>query len=1620
MKQWHICTGVFLALVMLGLLGFGLHLSAAPADLEPGGLAIPLGQEQAGLRAAYHDTLAHLYSGGRVHRLAHDAVITGAGVISGPVTPGDLYLPPGEVDPTTFCPTCTSYELAGALPIPRAYALYPGRVAVLRSSATIPIGEEGEGIAMWEIAEIRQVLDGYLGHAVPYDILTETQVVDDLAGYDLLIIPTFRMDAYGDVISLLDEGGALAAIEAFVAQGGTLYAQSTGLFVAEEAGVLPANTVSPYETIHLLPPDDIVNRGRLQILNPQSPLATSWLTNELYVLNDPVLYPDEGGELEIIAELTNTTGEGPVPAVVRYPYGLGQVIGVVGHPTDPTRRNELPLFMNALLTALSGRADFYGDAVQTFNPAYDPHEFPAYERVPVSVTLHVENLWDATLGATVVTETVSPGYTVLTNTVTPAPGDILTTAGGHTLIVWQLGDLAAQAQLTLTYQAETDPEVLAAGIGTFSQGTLAYSDPDGKPVRIQHLPFVLTARMAARLVGDRDLEADRHYRIPEEGIYLDIALPLENKEETLAVSPVLTDWVYLIVPMVDYADQRVILSDNAGETVWMRNEPFLWGYEQYPQPVGAVAPTQTYTLADWQGDWCVFTSTYGIHTDPPPTVTRVLTDYGSFITIPPTYTDYISVTADHELLLPCLPLIWEVGDFPGYWYEEPAVRYGVHSSELLGREVVFHGTPIENAAVITNDAGSVYVLAGTDTVPFRENLEAATPYAAAPPTLPLLAWQDIWSRTHTMTLRAAFYDVWDWDSCSTCGGNPQEQHAGANVTFGLWADLDGDGTYETPVREIPTRLPRTQLRLLGKTYSATFGDTGQTISPTQNLIELPIFKGLGIKICPEYGDWWSSYRSLEPGHSELISVSEQIAYDHLFFQQDIPLGSSAAFVVSATIDTYDFNRERLFKLHDGPRLVYRQLHAGPNRYEVYDGHVQAAEGYSSDGAVTKWAGPTAVSVYSDTLLFDYHVWDMYDARDFGRDYDPYLKSWGYDDLVWTTYAGGREEKTLFHTTLGPADHTRVRIALDNNTGLTLTNLSVALDLPAGITATLLYTDPATAPEPIWPELAFLNRTEVPDAWRSVWYFDLEVGDVAADLWGKVLEIPVVVSADNLPSGNEAPPVRLALKRATDPTPRFISGLAHGLVLTDVLPSDVVLQAAILVTDPTVLTELQDALDVDAGMVLSDTAGELFDTLVPTRATPISFTMDGNVVTFDLPEAQRWLPSAEDWHLVTKATLIRAQHGPNVVNEGPVIRYTDPFSVSWLEQGPGAVVEAHGAAIWVEYYCEGGSAASVLPASARVTSYEGECTIPSDEPVEIVMDVTAYNAGDAIARAVTITLELPFGVTVTESTPPWAYLDAYRVTWLLGDLAPGEWREFVIIFWVEPDEGEWENNEVGFDGNFAPHIMGRILAVDHSDGEFTDDYTQQVVRGQVGGDSWFKVLFTPRTVYLPVILRNYSPSPDLVVEALPVDPGDPSAVQVHIANVGSDPASGFWVDLYLDPTSPPEVNQPWTQLCYPHGAAWYVDTLQPGESLILTVGGPFYQSEQSRWPADAYPSGDHDIWAYVDSWGDPYPWGGVQELHEDNNRWGPVAFTVTGVTSGQPLPGAFTPIPPRPRYPGGNP
>jgi hypothetical protein len=434
-----------------------------------------------------------------------------------------------------------------------------------------------------------------------------------------------------------------------------------------------------------------------------------------------------------------------------------------------------------------------------------------------------------------------------------------------------------------------------------------------------------------------------------------------------------------------------------------------------------------------------------------------------------------------------------------------------------------------------------------------------------------------------------------------------------------------------------------------------------------------------------------------------------------------------------------------------------------------------------------------------------------------------------------------------------------------------------------------------------------------------------------------------------------------------------------------LPAGVSLLTATLLTHAEGQA-LANATDFDALHPLSDTAGALFDTFAPT----LPFTVAGGVVSFDLPEPWRTLPPSTTLRVAARATITRAHHGPNRVGDGGTICYTDPFGVRWCDEGRPVVVEAAGAVVGVDYFCEGGSA-GVLADGA------GDCTVPPGETSQITLRVTAYNEGDMLARAVTATLELAAGVTPVGSLAPQSF----------GDVAPGGWVGVRVTLEVTPT-GDVVREDLS--GWYLP-------VVDRTWGQFLDTASQRIVSGQLGDDYAVGVFWEPCLVYLPVTLRNLDTRPDLVVTAIDLEPGDPAGLQVTIANQGRAAAREFWVDVYLDPISPPEVNQPWPDLGCLYGGAWFVEELAPRGSLTLAVEDAFYQDEYSRWP-EAYPPGDHRVWAYVDAWGHPQPYGAVDEADEGNNRYGPVSFTVTGAAAAGSEPVPAAPVPPRPRRPGG--
>jgi uncharacterized repeat protein (TIGR01451 family) len=157
-------------------------------------------------------------------------------------------------------------------------------------------------------------------------------------------------------------------------------------------------------------------------------------------------------------------------------------------------------------------------------------------------------------------------------------------------------------------------------------------------------------------------------------------------------------------------------------------------------------------------------------------------------------------------------------------------------------------------------------------------------------------------------------------------------------------------------------------------------------------------------------------------------------------------------------------------------------------------------------------------------------------------------------------------------------------------------------------------------------------------------------------------------------------------------------------------------------------------------------------------------------------------------------------------------------------------------------------------------------------------------------------------------------------------------------------------------------------------------------------------------YLPLVA--YDPRPDLIV-SFSLSPTAPAVGQlvtitVIVTNTGSAPANNFWIDFYINPSSPPtRANQVWNLRCSQTpctGLAWNVtQALAPGQSVRLTSTAGSYAPAQTRWPG-YFAGGTNDLYTYVDSYSDNGSPNGVWlEINESNNRAEQHGLNVAGLS-----------------------
>jgi MBG domain/CARDB len=181
-------------------------------------------------------------------------------------------------------------------------------------------------------------------------------------------------------------------------------------------------------------------------------------------------------------------------------------------------------------------------------------------------------------------------------------------------------------------------------------------------------------------------------------------------------------------------------------------------------------------------------------------------------------------------------------------------------------------------------------------------------------------------------------------------------------------------------------------------------------------------------------------------------------------------------------------------------------------------------------------------------------------------------------------------------------------------------------------------------------------------------------------------------------------------------------------------------------------------------------------------------------------------------------------------------------------------------------------------------------------------------------------------------------------------------------------------------------------------------------------------------YMPML--QFGPKPDLTgsfsLTPNSLAPNSPVSITVTITNRGTSAASEFWVDFYINPSTPPtDTNQRWDTLCSSrpcYGIAWYVrQTIEPGQSITLTSTPDSYYGPNTIWRG-AFAEGTKDLYLYVDSWNPGVATGAVDELDETNNRaeyHGQPTSAAIGAPIGAPAtPDALRPddLPPRPVRP----
>jgi hypothetical protein len=785
-----------------------------------------------------------------------------------------------------------------------------------------------------------------------------------------------------------------------------------------------------------------------------------------------------------------------------------------------------------------------------------------------------------------------------------------------------------------------------------------------------------------------------------------MAFPLENKEETDSLNTVIIDIVPLQSPFVDVVDQTripgALFNSNFGTNnpVIVNNTIFFYDTPNYPLPDGVTDPSTEFTVADAD-------------------------------------TTYVYNANGENMTLPAKKLVWTYGTIRAWDHKEPMIRYGIFTQEEFKRTVSCASDPIPGSVIMDASGGSVWVALGGHPIPYHEYLQSGIVYIPEAPEPPRVDYKDIWMRDHVLELRTSFYDVVPFP--------PPEEHAVITSTFEMI--VDGQRVLDYPMDR------EAELNVMVKSwngyppYDPILYPYHMDMIRNETLIRQVVPKGLGYEI--EYlGSDFSA-------NTEIADVVETDIATIIYYRQDLNASEKEIIDVRSTLNNID-HAEGTMKINDGARFVYRQIAVGPSRYEVHDNHVAVVWGVENNLELTNVIAPVDIGTYGDEIFNFLAVEDPDEPQDLA---DPYIKSHGFGNISATTYVGGRIEKTLLYSKLEPGEKTMIRVEIDNNLGIDLTNVSLIATPPPEFTV-----EPAIFDiPPIWYDFPFLDVPNIWDAWKGVYYFNVTAASVLpVNSLGEVFTIDLTLYGDNIPIDFDVPDAMVGIKDA-DGQALMTYGRATNLQLKQTVPDFVNIVDSRIANDAE-KAEMEYWVAMDNQIMIEATFNSLRQITHTVTPSGSRFVVEYNLPSYasSIPWMDNGVETHEPLHVISRAVLTVSSSGYNTATFAPLVTYDDHFSKPKWDYGRARSVRAHGPEIVTNPMIE----------SIKVGNLERDF-LSAGAPNNVLAKLYVSNLGDDIAASVRVKAVVPEGVALLSSQPTYSYYDVATggVEWTLGDISP---------------------------------------------------------------------------------------------------------------------------------------------------------------------------------------------------------------------------------------------------------